>query len=629
MPIMKVRGIGSKGVVKDLPPFDLPPEVWNDAKNVRFVANRVEKMGGYMPVLMDGMPAEAPLAITSRNNTQDQVYGTSNGLYLIQGRQHIDVSKKLDNPAYKPPKIPNPNFDNTKPEDPVTNPKEIENPAYDPDIPKQLSFEYSASPDSTWYYTTLSNAIVMNTPLNNPQGLVPYKSDFDEIPGWGYPDKDKRPGDSGAIQVDWKAGRIRSFRNYLVALGMVEGGVDLTQRVRWSNVAYVNELPPDWIENDESRDGGFNDMTDANGRIVDGMPLRDSFVIYTDQETYLMEYVGGILIFNFKKLFSDSGILAPECAVEFEQKHFVISKDDIFVHNGSSKQPVASGRVKKFLIEEISSVNPLATKVFAYTPRKEIWISYVGPGQTSELVRDPVTGLPVPKNPDIQWTCNKCAVWNWEWDTWTFYEIPLSFDINMAAPPDLTTPEWEDLDGDVSKPAEEQPDALDWWDSPKWEFEQWSELGKDFIRRIPYVASPDKCLYTVDAGEHQIKWIETFDEEGHLTGHIEKKSPVIAELVRTHLDMDEMVENTRSHKFIRHITPQFRGRGNVHCFVGGSRTATEEPDWDNWQIFDIEEDVKVDCFSNNRYPAFKFVDLGLGDWSLQGFDIDFVVEGNR
>ncbi|MGL5015838.1 MAG: hypothetical protein ACRC6V_16385 [Bacteroidales bacterium] len=603
MPIMKVRGIGGKGVVKDLPPFDLPPDTWNDAKNVRFVANRVEKMGGYMPVLMDGMPDEPPLAITSRNNSQDQVYGTSKGLYVIQGRQHLNVSKQ----------IPNPSFDDKQPENPVTNPKTI-------------PYTYDAAPDSTWYYTTLSNAIVMNTPRENPQGLVPYKDAFDEIPGWGYPSKNSRPETPGVKQVDWKAGRIRSFRNYLIALGMEEGGLDLSQRIRWSNVAYVNELPPDWIEDDEAKDGGFNDMTDANGRIVDGMPLRDSFIIYTDQETYLMEYVGGVLIFQFKKLFSDSGILAPECAVEFEQKHFVISKDDIFVHNGSSKQPVASGRVKQYLIDEISSVNPLATKVFAYTPRKEIWISYVGPGQTSHMIEDPNNpGQMIPSDPETQWQCNKCAVWNWEWDTWTFYEIPMSYDMNMAAPPDLTTKEWEDFDGDVSPgaplPEDQVPLPEDWWDSPKWEFEQWSELGKDFIRRIPYVASPDKCLYTVDLGEEQITW-KARDKE-------EKRSPVVAELVRTHLDMDEVVENIRSYKFIKTITPQFRGSGKVHCFVGGSENASKEPDWDNWQIFDLEEDVKIDAFSNNRYPALKFVDLGKGEWSLQGFDIDFVVEGNR
>lgn len=774
MAIMKVRKIGSVGVIKDLPSFDLPPEAWTHANNVRFLANRIEKIGGYMPVLMEDMPEEPPLAILSRNNTQDQIYGTADSLYLISGRQHMNVSKlvpnplyvsptipnpeydsrkeianpdydpektivnpdfntnkpednnkkKIDpnkpggtlpNPAFNPSKIPNtafddkveipnpdynpgkpiddkeeiddpnnpgtnipnpgynpvnipnpaydpnkevqnPNFDPFKPEDnreriedpsnpptwidnPDYNPKKIDNPKYnphqmipnpdyepletlpnpsynpdDPVYPETLSYKYDANPDSTWYYTTLSNAIVLNTPLENPQGLVPYKAEFEDIPGWGYPDKNKRPGDKNSVQVDWKAGRIRSYRNYLIALDMTEGGVSLPQRVRWSNVAYVNELPPDWIENDEAKDGGFNDMTDANGAIVDGMPLRDSFVIYTDQETYLMEYVGGIMIFNFKKLFSDSGILAPECAVEFDQKHFVITKDDIFVHNGSSKQAVASGRVKQYLIDEISSVNPQATKVFAYTPQKEIWITYVGPGQTASDPRDPSE----PVNTDIQWTCNKAAVWNWEWDTWYFVDIPPSFDINMAPPPDLTTPEWEEF-------FEEE----DYWDSPKWMTYQWSELGKDFIKRIPYIASPDKCLYTLDVGDEHIRWIEKLDADGHLIGFEEKKRPVVAELLRTHLDMDEMVENTRSHKFIRHITPQFRGFGNVHCYVGGAMNPTNEPDWDNWQIFDIEEDVKVDAFSNNRYPAIKFLDLGKGQWSFQGFDIDFVVEGTR
>ncbi|MGL5014080.1 MAG: hypothetical protein ACRC6V_07310 [Bacteroidales bacterium] len=592
MAIMRVRKIGSVGVVKDLPSFELPPEAWTHSNNVRFLANRIEKIGGYIPVLTDGMPLDPPLAITSRNNTQDQIYGTAHGLYQVQGRQHLLVSKQIKNPNYKP-------------DDPT-----------DPDNPEKIPYQYDADADSTWYYTTLSNAIVMNTPRENPQGLVPYKTYFEEIPGWGFPKKGTRPDpdDPTKNQIDWKAGRIRSFRNYLVALDMTEGGVNLPQRVRWSNVAYVNELPPDWIEDEESKDGGFNDMTDANGRIVDGMPLRDSFVIYTDQETYLMEYVGGVMIFNFKKLFSDSGILAPECAVEFDQKHFVITRDDIFVHNGSSKQAIASGRVKQYLIDEISSVNPLATKVFAYTPQKEIWITYVGPGQTGSDPRDPAD----PSAQNLAWTANKCAIWNWEWDTWYFCDIPAAYDINMAAPPDLLTKEWDEFS---------QED--DYWDSDKISAEQWSELGKDFIKRIPYIASPDKCLYTLDVGLDHVKWKERYNEDGSHRDFIEETRPVVAELLRTHLDMDEVVENTRSHKFIRHITPQFRGDGLVNCYVGGSQNPTHEPTWDNWQQFDIEEDVKIDAFSNNRYPAIMFRDLAKGQWSFQGYDIDFVVEGNR
>lgn len=559
MPILRVRNIGSKGVITDLPSFELPPEGWTNARNLRFVANRVEKVGGYFPVLTEGMPAKPPLAILYRNNTSNQLFGTEDALYMTSGRQHLNVSKLID---------PN-------------------GGTGDANI-----FKYSASPDSTWYYTTLSNAVVMNTPRDVPQGFISSESRFKDLPGWGYP-----TGPTGPL-VDWRCGRLRSYRNYLIALDMTEGGINLPQRVRWSNVAFVNQLPPDWIENDEAKDGGFNDLTDANGRIVDGIPLRDSFVIYTDKETYLMEYVGGLLIFQFKKLFSDAGILAPECAVEFEGKHFVITQDDIFVHNGSTRQPIASARTKKFLIEEISSTNPLATKVFAYTPAKEIWVTYVGNGQTD------------PDNPDLSWTCNKCAVWNWEWDTWTFFDIPPSYDVNMAPPPDLTTPEWADM-----------TDPEDYWDSAKWQSYQWSTLGKDFVKNVPYIASPDGCLYTLDIGKEQLKFVKSTQTVS--------KQPVIAELLRTHLDMDEMVENIRMCKFIKTITPQFRGTGQINCYIGGSDNPTEEPTWDNYQLFDIETDIKIDGYSNNRYPAIKFVDLSEGEWSFQGYDIDFVVEGNR
>lgn len=568
MPIMRVRGVGGRGVIKDLPPFELPPEAWNHANNVRFAANKIEKVGGFMPVLHEGMESgEIPLALIGRNNTQDIIYGTSKHLWMIQGRQHLNVSK------YK---------EKDKEEDP------------------DEYYDYNLDPSQTWYYTTLSNAIVMNTPGQIPQGIRPRDAQFIDLPGWGYPNS-KNP----SRKVDWRAGRIRSYRNYLVALDLTEGGGNMPQRVRWSNVAYVNELPPDWYEDDEAKDGGFNDLTDATGRVVDGVPLRDSFVIYTDKETYLMEYVGGVMIFQFKKLFSDSGILAPECAVEFEQKHFVISQNDIFVHNGSSKQSIASGRVKKYLIDEISSVNPKATKVFAYAPNKEIWITYVGPGQDD------------PDNKDSKWACNRCAVWNWEFDTWSFMDIPPSYDINMAPPPDLTTPEWEDMD---DKPADEGGE--DFWDSNKWAEQEWNELGKDFLRNIPYCASPDGCLYTLDVGQIQVR----FSLKGTKRLNIR---PVVAELHRYHMDMDEMVENTRLHKFIRTITPQIRGEGRIHCYAGGSLNPTQEPTWDNYQVFDIEEDHKIDAFSNNRYPAFKFIDLSRGDWNFEGYDIDFVVEGTR
>ena len=125
-------------------------------------------------------------------------------------------------------------------------------------------------------------------------------------------------------------------------MGMWENGVEFPQRVRWSDVAMVGSLPSNWYENDQTKDGGFNDLTDSLSHIIDGRPLRDSFVVYTNRDTFIMDYVGGTMVFNFRKIFSDSGMLAPNCCVEFEGQHFVISEDDIFVHNGSTRRSVAT-----------------------------------------------------------------------------------------------------------------------------------------------------------------------------------------------------------------------------------------------------------------------------------------------
>lgn len=562
MPIYKVRGVGQAGVVKDTPPFESPSNIWSDANNVRFLRNSISKMGGYLPVLTEDMPEETPLAVLQRGNTDSLIYGTESSLYRVDGMTHLNISKEVDSGEKD-----------------------------DEGNPIMTPFKYNAAPESTWYYTTLSNSIVMNNIIDVPQGLTPIDDKFKDLPGWGYP-----LGPEGK-SVTWRCGRIRAFKNYLIALNMVEEGREFPQRVRWSNVSYVNDLPPDWIENDINKDGGFNDLSDSIGKIVDGLPLRDSFVIYTDQETYVMDYIGGGLIFNFKKLYSDSGLLAPECAVEFEGKHFVISQDDIFVHNGSSRQPVASGRVKEFLIDEISSVNPAATKVIALPHTKEVWICYVGPGATGEN--------------NIGWSTNKAAVWNWEFDTWSFYDLPRSFDINLALPPDRDARHWEEY-------TEENRDE---WEAMYREEEQWESFGKDFVRKVLWVASEDSCLYLLDEGPY----IKTYNKEDKST----TTSPLVAFVERTHLDFDDAVESTRAYKMIRGITPQFQGTGTITIFLGGSANATAFPRWEEDQRFDIDVDVKSDFRNTERYPCIRFVDYGLGEWRFSGYDIDFLVSGNR
>ncbi|MGL5582173.1 MAG: hypothetical protein ACRDCE_14615 [Cetobacterium sp.] len=594
MAVFRMRTLGQFGVIKDLPPFELPPNTWSDSVNVRFAGGRVQKFGGNHVIFDKNQPSgEKPLNLVQRSNREEIVYGTNKSLYLLDGGAHTNISQLKEGSS-------------------------TSNPEY---------VEYDASEDFPWYYTTLSNSMVFCNEKNNPQGLRPLDMNFSELPGWGYPFKPDSYDDNGNPvysyqKKQWKSPRIRAYKNYLVALGMYEGSTFYPQRVRWSDVSYVNDLPTNWYENDPNKDGGFNDLSDSIGTIIDGVPLRDSFIIYTDRDTFIMDYVGGDYIFNWRKLFSDSGILAPNCAVEFEGQHFVVSESDIFVHNGSNRKSVVTGRNKEFLISEISNNNPLATKVFALEASKEIWVCYVSGRQR---IKD---------NPSLkEWGCNKAAVWNWEYDTWTFYDIPALLDVNLGLPQEEDIRRWDEFAGTEASIVGDPPDGVytdsswpdgssDFWDDESHSFDVWSAEGKTFKRQVVYGISDFGKFYLLDDGE-----TFTYYNQDDYDNPRTRPLPVMME--RKSLDFDEQVEQINRFKFIKRIYPQFTGSGSVRFYVGGSNDPESPPTWDGSSEFVIGEDYKVDCFSNYRYISIRLTDLNKGQWSLTGMDVEYITEGRR
>lgn len=575
MPTFRFRGLGNKGVVTDLPPFDLSPDTWSAANNVRFQAGRVQKVGGTKPALTRNMPAEIPLSIVQRPLSESLIYGTYNPatkrghLWQAEGVQHTNISK-LNGSALT---------------------------------------DYEVYPAQTWDYTTLSNVVIFNAPLLiEPQGLVPGTENFINLPNWGYPNGETNS--SGVLvpvgtKATWSANKVRAYKNYLICLGMTENGVEYRQRVRWSDVTYLNNLPTNWFQNLETSDGGFNDLSDSQSHILDGRPLRDSFIIYTNRDTYIMDYVGGNMIFNFRKIFSDSGILAPNCCIEFEGKHFVISEEDIFVHNGSTKQSVATSRIKEKLMTEISSVNYLATKIYSYPTRKEIWIAYVGPGNTE-----------LDASGDDNFACDRVAIWSWEFDTWSFADLPNIYDIGLGIPPDTDARIWDKYDPDSAEGAD-GPE----WDSSSVEEDVWEEFAQTFTAHVMFAPSRDGFFYNLDTGYY------TYSHNS--TTKLFDRTPVVCEVTRQGIDMDEQEPDINSLKWWRNIYPQMSGIGTVRFFVGGSDNPYKDPVWDSSMDYTIGTDTKVDCFSNYRYPAIRVQDSAEGAWGFTGFDVDYFKEGNR
>lgn len=51
MPLIPFDNVGSIGIIKDTPPYNLPQGAWSDGNNVRFLDNGVKKVAGYKEVM--------------------------------------------------------------------------------------------------------------------------------------------------------------------------------------------------------------------------------------------------------------------------------------------------------------------------------------------------------------------------------------------------------------------------------------------------------------------------------------------------------------------------------------------------------------------------------------------------
>lgn len=478
--------------------------------------------------------------------------------------------------------------------------------------------DYEAFEDRPWYHSVISNCAVATTYYETPQVKEFNSEFFTDLPGWGEQTVVDNDGNPSVKKYNWKCERVRAFNNRLFALNMRESNASgvvthYPLRLRWSNFATENRAPTLWddfaydrtassdlganiegqVEALEDGFAGYIDLADSNGNLIDILALKDYLFVYTEFETYVgSPTMNTYQPLMFKKLFNDSGILAPDCVVEVEGGHFVVTQNDIILHNGATKKSIASNRVKNMLINEICMVNPLATKVHLHQDKKEVWVLYVGPGEPKE-----------------SWACTKAAVWNYEFDTWSFRSIPFSYCIGLVDPPVLERgPIWIDFQ-EIS------------WDDPRIETLIWRKDATNFRRRVTIVGSFMKGFYQVDTGALD----HVYDR---LNGVVVER-PLQMKLERTGIDFDN-VTNEWNQKHVNKFRPQVSGSGTYIFETGGSQYSNEYGHNHSTKSYVIGRDRHVAVRLNHPYLFYNVIDNDVNsDASLNGLTIEFEVGGRR
>jgi hypothetical protein len=327
MPRITVESVGAIGVIKDLPPHELPDNAWSNANNFRFQDIGAKKGLGYQSLGWN-TPVSAPyyLVPVQTSSAFYWLYCGLNSIYAVQSAYSFDITR--------------------------------------------ASGGYNASALSRWTATDFNGIPVLNNGIDTPQfwPFSPSQSNIlEDLPGFPTTDRPKV---------------IRAYKNYLVALNINRSGTTYDRLVKWSDSADIGLVPASWAIDDPTLDGGESTLPEDGGAIVDALPLRDSLMIYRDNSVYRMQFTQGNDIFRFDRGPSSIGLLAVGCVTDFFGKHLLITKEDIVLFDGQNAQSIVDSRNRRQFFSELSSDYYDQSYIVHNRNDKEVWLCYPQSGDT-------------------------------------------------------------------------------------------------------------------------------------------------------------------------------------------------------------------------------------------------------
>ena len=297
MPYKRLEITRPKGINIDLSPYELPNELWSEGINVDFRNFRTNRSLGYRQVFSNTTVSPLFTVAWTDFNLPYWFYANETAIYRTEGTTNSDVTR--------------------------------------------TSGAYTGTYASGWTGNVFNGALIMNNATDSPQFFDVSSSLMTDLTAW---------------PTSYVCGVVRPYKNYLISMDITKGnGERFPTMVKWSDSADAGDVPQSWDETNPTTQAGENVLPDTEGRCIDGLALNDSFFIYKGDSVWAMQFIGGNFIFSFRKVFNDAGVLGKDCVVEFEGKHFVVGVNDVYVHDGTSKQSVISNQIKKKLYSQIDN----------------------------------------------------------------------------------------------------------------------------------------------------------------------------------------------------------------------------------------------------------------------------------
>lgn len=652
--IIPVRGLADKGILRDPSPYELDMDAWSAGANVRIHANKVERAPVFRAVY-DPLPEEPRFCVGYEPSTGYDIVvtiGVDGRLFQYNagnlnevsafGIESGNITITNGGTGYSSGSPPAVTFSAPSGGSGGVNPRAavgtavvngsgvvtsitITDPGYYPygSAAPTVSIHAPTSgttatatcviefvPATTPYtFTTtfLGDVLYVNNFAQTPQYYGPASSEFHNLPN---------------MECAWKARSVRTFGDYLIALNVTKpttytdpytntlmNGGSFPNMVKWSDLALDGQVPDSWDPDDPTKSTGENELEEATSPIVDGAVMRNMFVIYTENAIFGMVQSGDNNIFDFEKLFSNGGLIAPNCAVEVDGIHYCLGPDDIYRHDGVTKQSICDKRNRETIFRYLNKQKSEVCFA-AYLPQFD-WVLFgINTGDPNAFfptTTSVVTGCDL---------CNVGCIYDLKGDTWTFVDLPNVGAMSLA-----------------------NLDVILAWDTPATSFTQgatvsWADIGGSwYSQENTFLKSAVAISGTVPnfVTDNRLLCYD-FMNKGNVSLPYVAECNGPAYIERTGIDLDTLGSDLTTAKKIRRIYPlvySYNPTIPVQILWGGSMYPAAPVTYLPEISFDPTTQYKADGIITGRYLAIRFTINGAADFDITGFDLDVTNNGRR
>jgi len=497
------------GIVSDLPPEEVPVNNWTSGSNFKFIDKACRMVGGY-EAFADPLDGTGPIfAINCVDGaTNYWIYCTSTAVFVTNGVDHFDIT------------------------------------------PAGMSLTFPGD----WTGCILNGIPCLNNSRNEP-----YYWDFNTggtllpLPGWPA---------GATCEV------IRAFKYHLFALNVSELSKQ-GSTLWWSIGADPGAIPSGWVPAPDN-DAGDMTLADTPGDIVDGLALRDNFIVYKNDATYSLTYVAGQYVYVQRKIFLTSGLQNRNCIIEVNGMHYAFTGTDVIKHDGQNPVSVIQDKVRTELVGSIEPDRKTLCCITAKLVEQLVWVCIptTGSGYLNKayLINVQTDDVGIRLLPDVSYVARgvvNIGAGSIGWDSDT---VPVA---------------WQD-------------------DYESWDQQSYSPEADTLLM----VSEKDNKLWAVDTQEK---------EDGQ---------PVIAYLERQSLP----VQNNIMRAYITRVLPRIEGRPGdvINIRVGGQAFFSQPIVWGDEQPFTIGTSVAIDANTEGRLISVSFRGQTEGVWKLHSYKLEAV-----